>query len=570
MNFTEEQKHIFRFVQNGQGHGIIDAVAGAGKTTTIMESAKFIDQHQDVLFCAFNNSIANEIRLKFSRKGVSNVTTKTIHSLGFSILNSSFADGKDYVLNENKYREVIKGKIFKEKTIEYYQSIVTLNKLDPEGIYNDDRNFAIKDLIYQINKKLIDINQKFRSTLCKSKFEDFKDLTLHFGIFTSVDSNKDNFDEEINAYFNIHEVMIELGNLLAKKYKIIDFTDMIYLPFKWKLYPASRYDFLFIDECQDLSRAQLGIALKYGKKGSRVLSVGDPRQSIYGFTGADIESFDRIRNITKATDLPLTLCFRCPQLVINMAKQVRPDMDGSKSYPGVVKEIDRRDVLSIAIPGDLIISRIKAPLMEMVFFFVQKNVKVRIHQDEVKPFVSDLTRLFSRDERSEDIKLIYRGFENLKNKISQRWKWRIGKDAGRITDDDARQLYIQTEEAILEAKLEFLHDRYIKWGDKVNTIEDIVKVLKQFITAEKDSVRLSSIHRAKGLEENNIFILDYDKLPFTRPDQQDWENVQEENLKYVAITRARENLYLVGSPTPINDKFDVDDQMDSLFDEVEF
>ena len=69
MDFTEEQKQIFHFVQNETGHGIIDAVAGAGKTTTIMECSRYVQNQSEILFCAFNNSIATEILQKFRYRG---------------------------------------------------------------------------------------------------------------------------------------------------------------------------------------------------------------------------------------------------------------------------------------------------------------------------------------------------------------------------------------------------------------------------------------------------------------------------------------------------------------------
>ena len=68
MIHTEEQKKIFNFVKYDSNHGIIDAVAGSGKTTTIVESVELIDQSKKVLFCAFNNSIAKEISNRFSQK----------------------------------------------------------------------------------------------------------------------------------------------------------------------------------------------------------------------------------------------------------------------------------------------------------------------------------------------------------------------------------------------------------------------------------------------------------------------------------------------------------------------
>ena len=570
MKFTEEQTKIFEFVRSGNGHGIIDAVAGAGKTTTIMECAKHIPSNRTALFCAFNNSIADEIRARFTELKVRGVITKTIHSLGFGILKSNLIGSKKYKLDERKYSEVLKSAEYKNNTLEHYKRIVELNELDPDGVEQENQSFAIRNLIYDINGKLLDINQKARSILLAGGVNEFRLMTLHFNIFSTIDSEKENFDKEVDEYFALHKVLLARGNQLAEKFKIIDFTDMIYLPFRWKLTPVNKYDFLFIDECQDLSKAQLAVATKYGKKGTRVLSVGDPRQSIYGFTGADIESFGRIKKMTKATELPLTLCFRCPIKVIELAKDIRSDIKGSKDYEGIVAKINRKSVIEIARPGDLIISRIKAPLMEMVFEFIKKNVKVRIHPDEVRDFIGDLKRIFKKDESNSDIEIVYGSFEKFKDKVSRRWKWIFQKNSERILDEAARAIYIKNEERNLDAKLDFLYDRYIIWRNEVDSVKEIIEELKNFITADKNSIRLSSIHRAKGLEENNVFIIDYDRLPFQRPDQKDWEKIQEVNLKYVALTRAKEALYQVTSPSDETEEgFELEDE-GSLFDELDF
>ena len=68
-NPTEAQQNIYNFVENGTGNGIIDAVAGAGKTTTLMGCVQHIKNPQDALFCAFNTSIRKEIQRKFHDMG---------------------------------------------------------------------------------------------------------------------------------------------------------------------------------------------------------------------------------------------------------------------------------------------------------------------------------------------------------------------------------------------------------------------------------------------------------------------------------------------------------------------
>jgi superfamily I DNA/RNA helicase len=149
----------------------------------------------------------------------------------------------------------------------------------------------------------------------------------------------------------------------------------------------------------------------------------------------------------------------------------------------------------------------------------------------------------------------------------QRWEWRINKDAQRIKDIDERKRYITQETNIIRGKLDFLHDCLIQWQSRCNTIIDILKVIKEYISATNNCIRLSSIHRAKGLEENRVFIIDFDMLPLTRTDQKPWEETQEINLKYVAVTRAKEELFLVSSPkTASQSEEDTGTLFDELFD----
>src|SRR5690606_21547725 len=104
MNFTQEQEKIFEFVKGGTGHGIIDAVAGAGKTTTIMECARYVPNKSDILFCAFNKSIATEISDRFHKRGMQEVTTMTMHALGLQILRTNNSTGRIIEKKDDKYR----------------------------------------------------------------------------------------------------------------------------------------------------------------------------------------------------------------------------------------------------------------------------------------------------------------------------------------------------------------------------------------------------------------------------------------------------------------------------------
>jgi len=71
--------------------------------------------------------------------------------------------------------------------------------------------------------------------------------------------------------------------------------------------------------------------------------------------------------------------------------------------------------------------------------------------------------------------------------------------------------------------------------EQLDGIEDLCTSLRGLFSKDShDFVRLSTIHGAKGLEANRVFILHPDKLPLERAGQQDWENQQEQHLHYVA------------------------------------
>lgn len=561
---TPEQQQIYRFITDGTGHGIIDAVAGAGKTTTIMECARLLKDRSTVLFCAFNNSIAGEISRKFHLLGMDEVAVKTIHSLGRQILMDNNFSGEALHLQDNKYQEILQHKDMQKKIRPYLKTIFRINGFLPADIDNKN-NFAAGNLLYRINTRLLDLNQKFRATLAGNQLSEIEALVTHFGIFSSSETRRRDFKEEIEAYFHCHQQLLEAGNELAVKKNIIDYTDMLYLPHEWKLYPDKRYRFLFIDECQDLSKSQFAIASKFGKADGRILAVGDPHQSIYGFTGADIESFSRVKDYTKATSFTLTSCFRCPQQVIDLAQSIRPDITGHKKTEGTVQTIHFDEVTGLAKPGDLIISRLRAPVVLLVFAFIDKNIKVKVHEDEVKEIINEIKNIFKQEEVQVPISSLPGGFERLKATVKNRWEIIINRNANRITHPIEREVYIKTEKKFLYKKLEFLHKKYEQWKSKYTSINDLLLKIRDYISAINNPIKLSTIHRAKGLENERVFILNYDELPYYRQQQKPWEKVQEMNLKYVAITRALDTLFLVE-----NKRTESIEKEEALFDNLPF
>ncbi len=254
------QRAIFDFVKNGRGDAAVNAVAGSGKTTTLVEASKLIHS-SNALFLAFNKAIVGELQ---SRLGTG-VACKTINSLGHNALIQHL--GGRLRLEEYKYREIVNDNLVAygltgERLADARRAVTTLVR------------FA-------------------QSSLSPLDDESFVNLMLHYGIEPVAGFD----DVEI---FHATRHALDAGEELARR-GIVSFDDQIWLPVKWGLRPQ-RADFVMIDEAQDLSAAKLQLVLSARSPGGRMLFVGDPRQAIYGFAGADCNSFANIIKRTRAVE----------------------------------------------------------------------------------------------------------------------------------------------------------------------------------------------------------------------------------------------------------------------------
>lgn len=77
-------------------------------------------------------------------------------------------------------------------------------------------------------------------------------------------------------------------------------------------------------------------------------------------------------------------------------------------------------------------------------------------------------------------------------------------------------------------------------------VDEFTDFISKLLVTEPsdDAVIVSSIHQVKGLEAKKVFIINYNLMPYTSQRKTADENIQEKNLRYIAITRARESLYL--------------------------
>ena len=489
---NEYQKKIFDFIQRGVGNVVVEACAGSGKTSTLVKSINLIPEDKRILFCAFNKEIIKEIEKKVGER--KNVEIKTIHSLGYSIITNNFRN-INIEIYQNKYREYI------------INNISYLSKINT----------------YSLNKKHF---LKFINNIC--------DL-IDYCRYNLYDTPKD-----IDVLIRRHEIDIiadevdvVIQSLKWGKENIgrIDYGDMVWLPnvLFLKTYGFD-YDYIFVDEAQDLSAVQRELILKCQKMGTRYAFFGDENQSIYNFAGADIESFRKLKKIPNTISLPLSISYRCAENIVKFAKNyvsnIEPNGDGRKGeviFNGGIDELK---------DGDMVICRNNTPLISLYNEFIKLGKKSYIRGKDIGLNLIQLVNSVDGEVLNSDLlndgvfAQLYSNLFEIRNKEMIM----SGLDEQTIMNSSK-----------LSNHLDMIHALETLSND-VETKEEVInKINRIFSDTETDGIVLSTIHKAKGLESDNVYIACQSLMP-SKSAVQDWEKEQEHNLMYVAFTRAKNKL----------------------------
>jgi superfamily I DNA/RNA helicase len=520
------QQDIFDEIERGKGDVIVNACAGSGKTKTIEEAVNRLDYYarRRILLTAFNNHIKAELA-KRQKDGkipaFPAVQIYTLHGLGYSVLRDYFkpADTGKWV-DEYKLERLVRA---------YWLSL----GLDDSALKSPSVMLA-RDATAQL------------ANLAALTLTDPNSHPALFGLL-------EEYDIEIPAGKTL-SVLQGVGKVLEWTAKgltypdsygrtyhpkeCISFTDMIYLPLVLNL-SIPQYDLLFVDECQDLSRAQQELILRAKSPRSRAVWCGDPKQAIYSFMGADSRSFDRIAELTEAKKLPLSICYRCSRKVVELAQQFVPQIECAPNAPeGEIFRCTEDRLLQYVFSHAqtrskdpfMILCRVNAPLIQVALQFLARGVPVHV--------------------RGRDIGA---GMNKLIDQLADRPGFAFSEFI------EAAEDYRDEQTAILRAK-RAKADQIINLGDRVDSViaiyqasvsagrrgvEEMKAFIKELFSDKEEAITLSSIHKAKGLEADRVGLLRPDLLPHPKADTPA-QLEQERNLAYVAITRARQELYIAG------------------------
>jgi superfamily I DNA/RNA helicase len=500
---TQQQAAFIDFVVNGRGNGVLKARAGTGKTSTIVAAVDAVrkagNSRDKIILCAFNKHAAVELqnRLTDLGHGFPKTEAKTIHGLGLSLLHDAYGKGA-FKIDSSKVAKIVR------------------NQNDPFYACNSALILSF------VNKAKIEAFGFLRQIKDRSAWYD---LSRHYGLGDALDVEAD-LDRIIDAAQVVYAASLEDN-------QNIDFDDMILLPLVLNLTVRYQANLLIVDEAQDLSAARQALLRKFvHPRFGRTILVGDDRQAIYGFAGADVDALPRLTGELNATVLPLTQTFRCGKAIVALAQGIVPDIEAAETN-GEGKIDFEKEVPEDWAAGDAILCRNVAPLVDLAYGLIRNGRAAVVLGKDI---ASGLTRLARKWKINTTAQLRAR----LETYLERQVQKAIAKDdeaaVERITDT------VETLNVIISA----VEQR------KLNQIDDVVAYIEELFGDEDQSkdissraVVLCSYHKSKGAEWDRVALIEHSTRCPSKAARQPWQLRQEDNLSYVAITRAKKNLVFV-------------------------
>ena len=482
LGLTNEQIAII----NSHGNIKINAVAGSGKTTTIIQYAATRPRGSKILYLAFNRSVKLEAKKRFAKLGLQNVQVETAHSLAYN-----------YIIPKSGYTVSSAGYTPFE--------IAEILKLAGNGERHGE---------YILANHIM----KFLTYFCNSKAEKVQELNYRDTIAEK---------QALTFVTNFYSI-IEKGTrtLLGKMHNgEIGVTHDFYLKMFQLSRPHFSYDYILFDEGQDASPAMLDVFLD---QSSTKVIVGDSNQQIYGWRHA--------LNSLAMVDYPsydLSASFRFGQEIANLSMDILAWKKHLRSFDQVIIE-GRKNEHDTGLKATIARTNLGLLLSAITFIKENEHVKLIYFEGNINSYtyaeegasLYDVLHLFNGVRRLIRDKLIasMRNLKELEDYINK-------------TEDRQLSMMVEVvkeygnEIPALIRKLKNMHaanDEKEKAGMIFSTVHRAKGMEYDEVTLVDDFITEAEIKRMAADVENAPLSL---------------EKLNEEiNLLYVAVTRAKRKL----------------------------
>lgn len=549
-------------VLHESGPAVVLAGAGSGKTTVLTTRVAWLIAEQEVspfsiLVVTFTNKAAKEIKERISiATGMDIPWSGTFHSLCAKILR---IDGQAIGLSPNFV------------------------------IYDSQDQVALLKDIYEKNNFDKD---EFNIKAVQATISNAKNELITPAQFAETATGA--FQGHVAKVYSIyqHELQkasaVDFDDLLSKTLKLLE-TDQITREKYQK-----RFQHVLVDEYQDTNKAQYKLTKLLASPQNNLFVVGDFCQSIYAWRGADYKNMMQLKtSFPKITEYKLEQNYRSNQTILDAATEI---ISLNKTHPilklWTTKPRGSKITCYEAENGNTeakrIVNYIRTHVKEIelgeIAILYRTNAQSRAFEEALMqagiPYkLIGGTKFYERKEVKDLIAYLRYAINSFDlisfQRISKLGKRRYEAFSAWLKQQTAPELATQNPAELLKTILEITNylEKFKREteenADRIANVEELLSVAVQFETTaqflenialiqdnefadtnsdtdSKRSVNLMSLHSAKGLEFEVVFLVGMEEglLPHSRS-LVDAEQMEEERrLCYVGITRAKSKLYL--------------------------
>lgn len=517
---TPEQRATIQATQASEISLMVTAYAGCAKTTTLEMLSRVLPQ-RPTLALAFNVKIKKELE----RRLPGHFTVLTLNGLGHRAW--ARVIGGQPQLDDKKLGKIV--------TIEFKKA--GMNGLDDWGI--------VKDLV----SKAMQLGITPKDTR-KGWLEDTEDQwqEMAAGMWLEVTP----------AQIEVARRVLR-ANVMASHEGIISFDDQLYMPiFFGRPGAFPQFAIGLIDESQDLSSINHEQVRQAIPAPGRLIVVGDPKQAVYQFRGADGQSMHTMKALRPHwIELPLATTFRCPQVIVQRQQEHAPGFRAGPGAPeghytrlpkthtegtmtgrlypdGTASDVLTQtrevgadspwswaEVMALTRPQDemAILCRNNAPLLSMAFKLIRGGTSCQmLGRDIGKGLIGLAKKLAPEDSTNAG---------EVRDVIED---WRMQERSRALANDDDQKVAGIEDRA--ECLLAVLDSGGVQNAGQLRT-----KLESLFGATGR--VTLATGHRSKGLEWDVVLHLDSWRIPSKYARKNPSQMEQEKNLRYVIETRAK-------------------------------
>lgn len=551
MNFNISLKQLEIINYNDNEDILVIACPGSGKTHTIIcKYIKIVTNNifspNEIILITFTKKAGNELSCRLNNMIPNNepLYVGTIHGFAYKIL-KKYTNINYTILDEIDYKNYILN-IAGSYEYNIKSNIISIIDQVSNSYPIELKKVLIKNNLEKYYKEFNKIYKTYQQKKIKENYIDFNDLMLLFSKFLDNDSQSNEFKNTIK--------------------------------------------YIFFDEYQDINPIQNYILTKLNEK-STLMLVGDDAQSIYSFRGSNIEY---ILNFNKKIFL-LEENYRSTSNIINLCQNIinknisqfnknviskinnitnyKPCMYHFESQIDLLKWLSKKIVKEnesgCKLSDMVIMARTNIVLENAEIYLFNNNIKYTKHlgtlllnKSHVRDFIAFIIVLYNPkstvhwirvlclnnnyniSEASEIINSSKNIFKKLKNIPECKNLIELYNNINKVLDNEKINLILNYFKQNFNFSKNDLIDieKLMKYFSNVQDLNDFINnVYLNHETKNEnvDSLYLTTIHGAKGLEWNTVFLID----SINKHEKDEIE--EERRLLYVATSRAKIKLNIL-------------------------